>query len=124
MVYKTAHRLTSPGRQRVGMRAKFHSYGESINVLEYPLCATVHVSQLPSGMWDVSEAFAQEWDEMTRELVAKGFAPLTDEPTTSFASPVTAEITGEFEIYYTYRVASFAQYDLTALEPSAAKALA
>lgn len=98
------------------MRAKGINFGESINVLDYGLCATIHVSQLPNGTWDTSETFQTEWDGMVRELAARGYSPVHDEPSCSFSSPLSAEITGEFEIYYVYRVAAFAQYDLTALE--------
>jgi hypothetical protein len=104
------------------MRARFVSFGESINVLDYGLCATIHVSTLPDGTWDTSERFEQEWNEMVRELAARGYSPVTDEPTTNFASPLTADISGEFEVYYVYRVAEFAQFDLTALEKVEAKA--
>jgi hypothetical protein len=98
------------------MHAKSIGFGASINVFDYGLCATVHVSQLPNGTWDVSETFQIEWDEMVRELAARGYSPPGDEPTTSFSAPLTAEIVGEFEIYYLHRVAEYAQYDLTALE--------
>jgi len=98
------------------MRARFLNYGESINVLIYGPCATIHVSQLPDGTWDTSERFQVEWDEMVRELQREGYTAPTDEPHTTFTGPLSAEIVGEFEIYYVHRVAEYARFDLTLLE--------
>ena len=92
------------------------SFGQSINVWDYGLCATIHISTLPDGTWDCSERFEQEWNDMVRELHSRGYSPITEEPTATYAAPLTADITAEFEVYYVHRVASFAQYDLTALE--------